>query len=274
MIEKIKIIELISRIGGMVGIQAENIISKKSFKLNSNKVFPSASVIKVFILYSALEKVFNKYLSLTDKIEFSKKNLIPDSPFFETLGKKRGKVTLYEILDSMINVSDNTSTNLAIDLLGFDIINESIKNLGLKNTKLQRKMYDFESREKGIDNFTSPNDMMIFFKTLLKERFVTSEEIKNFNIFDTTLSNYLNLATLKILSKQTDSEKIPRLLDENYFVANKTGELPKIRNDVSLVIKDDNVYIISFFTENVNDELETDRLIGGTSFLLVNKVLN
>lgn len=273
MVEK-TITELISRIGGLVGIEAENLTSKKSFRVNSNKVFPSASVIKIFIIYSVLEKVFNKELSLTDKIEFSKKNLIPDSPFFETLGKKRGSVTLYEILTSMINVSDNTSTNLAIDLLGFDIINESIKKLGLKNTKLQRKMYDFELRKKGIDNFTTPNDVMIFFKILLKESLVTTEKIKNFNVFDTTLSNYLNLATLKILSTQTDLQKIPRLLDENYFVANKTGELPNIRNDSAMIVKDDNIYIISFFTENVTDELETDRLIGATSFLLVHKVLN
>lgn len=265
---------LINEIGGTVGISAENINSQKSFKLNNDKVFPSASVIKIFILYSALEKVLNKELSLTDNIEFGEKNLIPDSPFFETLGKKEVSVTLYDLLTSMINVSDNTSTNLAIDLLGFDVINESIKNLGLHNTKLQRKMYDFESRERGIDNFTSPDDMMIFFRMLIKESLITSEQIKNFDIFDITLNNYLNLATLKILSTQTDLEKIPRFFDKTYFIANKTGELPDIRNDVALIIKNEKIYIISFFTQNVNDELESDKLISKVSFLLINKVLN
>lgn len=264
----------ISKIGGSVGIYAENISAKKSFKLNSNSVFPSASIIKIFILYSAIEKVKQKELSLTDKIEFTEKNLVPDSPFFETLGKNEGFVILFELLSSMINVSDNTSTNLLIDLLSFETINTSIKNLDLKNTKLQRKMYDFESREKGIDNITSPDDMNSFFKSLIKDILPTKKAIEKFDIFDINSANYLSLATLKILSTQTDLEKIPRFFDKTYFIANKTGELPNIRNDSALIIKDNTIYIISFFTQNVIDELETDKLIGELSFLLVNKFLN
>lgn len=265
---------LISKIGGTVGIYAENINSQKSFKLNNDKVFPSASIIKIFILFSALEKVFSKELSLSDKIKFTEKNLIPDSPFFETLGKKEGFVTLFELLSSMINVSDNTSTNLVIDLLSFETINTSIKNLSLKNTKLQRKMYDFESREKGIDNITSPDDMNSFFKSLIKDILPTKKDIDKFDIFDINSANYLSLATLKILSTQTDLEKIPRFFDKTYFIANKTGELPNIRNDSALIIKDNIIYTISFFTQNVTDELETDKLMGEISFLLVNEFLN
>lgn len=273
MIKK-QIENLISKIGGSVGIYAENINTKKSFKLNSNSVFPSASIIKIFILYCALEKIKQKELSLTDKMAFIEKNLIPDSPFFETLGKKEGFVTLFELLSSMINVSDNTSTNLLIDLLSFETINTSIKNLDLKNTKLQRKMYDFESREKGIDNITSPDDMNSFFKNLIKDILPTKKAIEEFDIFDVNSANYLSLATLKILSTQTDLEKIPRFFDKTYFVANKTGELPNIRNDSAMIIKDNIIYIISFFTQNVTDELDTDKLIGEISFLLVNEFLN
>lgn len=273
MIKK-QIENLISKIGGSVGIYAENINTKKSFKLNSNSVFPSASIIKIFILYCALEKIKQKELSLTDKMAFIEKNLIPDSPFFETLGKKEGFVTLFELLSSMINVSDNTSTNLLIDLLSFETINTSIKNLDLKNTKLQRKMYDFESREKGIDNITSPDDMNSFFKNLIKDILPTKKAIEEFDIFDVNNANYLSLATLKILSTQTDLEKIPRFFDKTYFVANKTGELPNIRNDSAMIIKDNIIYITSFFTQNVTDELDTDKLIGEISFLLVNEFLN
>lgn len=264
----------ISKIGGSVGIYAENISAKKSFKLNSNSVFPSASVIKIFILYSAIEKIKQKELSLTDKIEFTEKNLVPDSPFFETLGKNEGFVILFDLLSSMINVSDNTSTNLLIDLLGFETINTSIKNLDLKNTKLQRKMYDFESREKGIDNITSPDDMTSFFNFLLKKTNITQETIEKFDLADLNNNNYISLAVFKILATQTDLEKIPRFFDKTYFIANKTGELPNIRNDSALIIKDNTIYIISFFTQNIIDELETDKLIGEISFLLVNKFLN
>ncbi len=174
----------------------------------------------------------------------------------------------------MITVSDNTSTNLLIDLLGFDSINNSIKELGLKNTKLQRKMYDFESREKGIDNFTTSEEIALFFKYLTNDKIITKKEIESFDIFNIESENYISYAMLKILSEQKDLEKIPSgFTNNNYLIAVKAGELPNIRNDAGIIITDNNNYLISIFTENVIDEIETDKIIGEISSFLVHSFL-
>ncbi|MFP3416227.1 serine hydrolase, partial [Bacillus sp. SIMBA_074] len=49
-------------------------------------------------------------------------------------------LTVEDLLTLMITVSDNTSTNMMMSLLGIDEINRCIKELGLKNTILERKM--------------------------------------------------------------------------------------------------------------------------------------
>ncbi|MEK7432640.1 MAG: serine hydrolase [Cyanobacteriota bacterium] len=266
--------ELISKIKGDIGIYAENILSKKKITLNEKKIFPSASVIKIFILYNLFQNIFNKKIDINSKLFFEEKNLIPDSPYFETLEIKSGEVSLYNVLHSMITVSDNTSTNLLIELLGFDNINNSIKELDLKNTKLQRKMYDFESREKGIDNFTTPEDIALFLKKLTNNRIITKKEIEIFDIFNIATKNYISYAILKILSEQKDLEKIPSgFTNNNYLIAVKAGELPNIRNDAGIIITDDNNYLISIFTENVEDEIYTDKIIGEISSFLVHNYL-
>ncbi|MDQ7863636.1 serine hydrolase [Peribacillus frigoritolerans] len=41
-------------------------------------------------------------------------------------------MTVEDLLTLMITVSDNTSTNMMMNLLGFEEINQCIKELGLK----------------------------------------------------------------------------------------------------------------------------------------------
>ncbi|MFN8674396.1 MAG: serine hydrolase [Candidatus Sericytochromatia bacterium] len=272
-------IELISKfqekIGGTLGIYAKNLYTKNILAFNEHEIFPSASVIKIFILYTFFKKVEEKKILLKDFIAFSKKNLVPDSPYFEKNDLDVEKITFYDIARSMIIVSDNTSTNLLIDFLTFNEINKDIKFLGLKNTILQRKMYDFESREKGIDNFITPYESFLFLEyivnTLNNSKIKYDlDSIKNFDIYNIDTPNYVSLATIKIMSEQEDLEKIPfAFKDKNYFIANKPGELPNIRNDVSLIIKENIPYIINIFTKNIHDELKTDTIISEIAKFLV-----
>ncbi|WP_255222755.1 serine hydrolase, partial [Shouchella clausii] len=66
----------------------------------------------------------------------------------------------------MIIVSDNTATNLIIELLGIEKINQLFKDLGFNNTSLNRKMMDFEALKNGIDNTTTARDMVYGIKAL------------------------------------------------------------------------------------------------------------
>ena len=76
-------------------------------------------------------------------------------PLIERVAKQ---VSLKDALTFMISFSDNTATNLLINIAGMDEINRHIKEIGCKNTVLARKMMDFKAREEGRDNYTSLED--------------------------------------------------------------------------------------------------------------------
>lgn len=242
-------IDLIKKINGEVGIYAENITSGEIYLYNHEKIFPSASVIKLPILYLLYKKISEGKINEHSKIEFFENDLVDDSPYFtkEIMDKK--EASIYDIAHSMITVSDNTSTNLLIDLLGFNEINQIINDMSLKSTVLQRKMCDFETRKKGIDNLTTAFDMALFFKHI--EPLITSSPFNNM---------------FKIITEQKDLEKIPSgFINEDIVIANKPGELPGVRNDAALLIKQDKKVAISIMTNNVSNEIESDEIIGQIS---------
>lgn len=240
---------LLEKIEGNIGIYAENLNSGEKYLLNADKVFPSASVIKLPILYLLYKEIENKNIDINQKINFSENDLVDDSPYFTENNLKSGQANLYDVAHSMITVSDNTSTNLLIDLLGFNEINQCITEMKMNNTILQRKMCDFETRQKGIDNLTTASDMAQFFKHI--EPLISQEPYNQM---------------FKIISEQKDNEKLPSgFTDLKLTIANKPGELPGVRSDAGLIIDNDKKIIISFMTENVKNELETDPIIGEIS---------
>ena len=104
----------------------------------------------------------------------------------------------------MIILSDNTATNILIDICGMDNINFTLKKLGLKDTKLRRKMMDLKSKNMGLDNYTSPYDMVKLLEVLNK-----NEEI------------------ISIMKKQLCNNKISHFIEKKIDFAHKTGDLHK-----------------------------------------------
>ncbi|MBC7473588.1 MAG: serine hydrolase [Candidatus Sericytochromatia bacterium] len=240
-----QIVNLIDKIEGKVGIYAQRLDTEKKYLYHNSILFPSASVIKLPILYCLYKKCELDNISLDCQLSFQKKDIVGDSPLFED-NLVQNSFSLYQLAYFMITVSDNTATNILIDFIGINTINEFIKSIGMNKTFLKRKMYDFESRKIGIDNETSPEDIAILFRFLLKNK----DEIRFINdIF-------------KILFEQKDLEKIPSGFDNSFKIANKPGELDGVRNDASIIFHENNTYIINIFTENIIDEIKTDILIG------------
>lgn len=249
--------KIMGDIGGDISVYAENIQSSKKVTYNEKNIFPSASVIKLPILSCLYEEITDSVDYKNTYITFEEDDIVSDSPFFQKNNLSEKRFSLYQIAHSMITVSDNTSTNLLIDLLGMSHINEYIQKIGMSNTFLKRKMCDFKIREKGIDNVTTTEDIAIFFKYLLQD--ISDKNFKSI---------------LDIIFEQEDLEKIPSGFPEKEFkIANKPGELPNIRNDASLIYYNQKKYIINIFTKNVIDEEKKDLLIGKFARLIFQEIL-
>ncbi len=109
--------------------------------------------------------------------------------------KKPGtKLKLKQVFKLMLTVSDNTATNMIIDLLGgvnkTNIeIQKLSKDLGLKNTRLMNPLGDFKGTNK-----TSPRDLVILLEKSLEGNLLKKDSQE---ILRTTLLRVKNKSLIK-----------------------------------------------------------------------------
>jgi len=237
--------ELINQQNAELSVYVKNMDSNTLlFEHNIHQKMRSASIIKLLIL-AACSEAFesglvkrDQQLSVhdNDKVSFS---LISDL----TANSWR----IDDVATLMIILSDNTATNLLIDLLGISTINNLAKKLSLNTTRLQRKMMDFESAKSGLDNYTSLNDITKLMEMIYKRELISPEE-----------STWM----YQVLAKQKDKSMLNRFLPESIEIAHKTGLNDGVQHDVGFIEINDTTYLIGVFIEGEPDEIKGFECIG------------
>ena len=212
------------------------------FAFEPDKPMVSASVIKVPVMLTALERMRQGKLHWMDEIPVE--DILEDSVPFEA-GPRRA--TIEELITWMIVLSDNTSTNALIDLLGMDDINGYIEHMGLRHTVLRRKMLDFAAIEQGRNNFTSASDMFRCFSAIYRREL---------------LDDALCEKALDILSRNRDSREFRRYIWEDVRIAHKTGGLDHLSHDAGLMLFSDRAVYLGVFIQNAPDIAGDERRIG------------
>lgn len=203
---------------GRVGliIEAED----KCIEINSGVQFSSASLIKVPIMIECFRQSEKGTLNLQHPVRIASIEKVGGAGVLQALSRDLN-LKVIDLMTLMIIVSDNLATNLLIDLLGMDKINQSMKELGLQNTQLNRKMMDFAALEKGQDNYTTAYDMLTCLKAMDQNYMLTKESARQ---------------AKEIMEKQQFKNKLSDAIDLDTFrVANKTGELFGIEHDCAII---------------------------------------
>ena len=261
---------LIQPFHGKVAYYAHDLATGQTIEFNADEPVPTASVIKLTILYTALEQIRSGKAHFDDPITLRHEDQVPGSGvllFFDT----PVTLTLKDALTMMIAESDNTATNLVIDHLGLKTIDDQITALEMKNTWLYKKVYQSESGPVPADQpkfglgKTSAREM-----GELMERFVTctlgpapigparagnAAPATPVPASDQALCN----DAMHMLRVQFFRNSIPRYLEKldttegDSAIANKTGALDHVRNDVGAVTTKHGTIVISEFTHDNTD---------------------
>lgn len=226
------------------------------FNYNEKKIYPSASIIKVPIMIEALSKADTLEIPLLEQFKIEDSNKVDFSVITE---QNLEECTFLELITWMIINSDNSATNVLIDILGIDNINERIKSLRMINTTLQRKMMDFKAIEEGKNNFTSLEDMLSVMGDLYKGEIINREVSKR---------------AIDIMKNQRDNSMLKRYIMENVTVANKTGELDNLNNDVGIFYTKKADYFIGVFVNNARNNQQGSEIIGKLSKKVYNYFMN
>ncbi len=204
----------------------------------------SASTIKVAIMLCALDKVRKGELSLTQRILVPQQNILEDSRIFE---EGEQEMPLDELIRWMIIVSDNTATNALIRLLSMDAINAYCASIGLKHSRVERLMLDFEAVERGFNNYTSAQDQCNMFLKLYDHAILTPELCDH---------------AMDVLLSQRDKEYFLRYLPQNLKVAHKTGSLDCLTHDSALFFLQTGRYYLGAFLWNAPNDDYAQRMLG------------
>lgn len=218
--------------------------------INEKETFPSASTIKVLIMAETLNEVMKGRLNLHEKIEVKNSDKV-DYSIITCL--ENNTYTLLDVLTLMIISSDNTATNILIDLIGMEKINKYADEISLKNTRLRRKMMDIKAAKEGRENITSAFDMLSLFEKIYKHKILNSDMCK---------------LMIKILNENTDYEMLLRYLPNDIKCAHKTGDLDNLNHDIGIFNIKDKHYILGVFVRNSEFNYISKDIIGKLSKLV------
>ena len=244
---------------GNVALFARNLKTGESVALSPDVPVQTASVIKLAILYEALEQVREGKAHWEDPIPMTKADQVPGSGmllFFDT----PITLTLKDVLTMMVVVSDNTAANLAMDKVGIANVNHRLGMLGLKDTYLYKKV--FQPVPPGV---VMPEDQKKFGlgKTTAREMAALMTKIVTCDVAEAGAPGRpsdaeLCAVALHMLHVQFYRSAIPRFLDgmpgaTGDSIANKTGSLDAVRADVATVSTKNGLIVISCFTFDNKD---------------------
>ncbi|MDY3973414.1 MAG: serine hydrolase [Veillonella caviae] len=197
-------------------------------------VHASASMIKVLIMATLFHQARVGRLKLDEVVGLHEMPCVTGGGALQELIGPH-EFTYVELCRLMMVLSDNWATNLLIHRLGFDTINEYAQSLGLKQTRLERLMMDFEARKLGRENKMTVDDLITLYETLYLYR----EEPR------------IGAEMWQILGRQQFRDKLPFYWDEEQVFYHKTGSLDDVEHDGGLLPLGSQMYGIGVFISNV-----------------------
>jgi len=235
---------------GKVALYASNLRTGETIAIDADQPVATASVIKLPVLVEAMQQVKASKHKLSDPVVLQKDDIVLGSgilQFFDT----PFTITLKDALTFMIVESDNTATNLVIDQIGIKNVNDRIAQMGLKDTYLYKKVYKPATGPMPLDQ-----KKFGLGKTTAREMAKVMESIVRCDLEDQKLCD----AMIYMLRNQQYRNLVPHYLETTdtseglSLIANKTGSLDAVRNDVAVVYSQNGPILISAFTYDNQDK--------------------
>jgi beta-lactamase class A len=220
--------EIAARSRGALGYCVIDLAGGERFALNEHQVYPQASAIKIAILMEVYKQAGEGRFQLTDKRRIQKQDKTGGSGVLTQLGDGTVELSLYDLCVLMILVSDNSATNLLLDLVGMDNINRTLEALGLKQTRVRRRMMDTAASWRGDENVSTPAEAARVMEQLFKGEFV------NRKVCDEILA----------ILRKPKTTNLKAGLPADVTIATKPGGIPGVVTEWAIVELKDRPYVV------------------------------
>jgi len=227
--------EIAARLDGVMAYTIVDLTSGDRFAHLETSTLPTASTIKLALVYELFKQVEEGRVRLEDTLVLDRTKAVGGTGVLADLGTPTLSIRDYAVL--MVRLSDNTATNVLIDRLGMGKIAQRLQALGLTATKLRRHMMDTAAARRGDENVSTPAEIAQLLQALQK------------------------MPDAIVLLKMSKENRLRRGLPPDVEAADKSGELDGVRVDAGIVFAKNRPYVFSVMTAFLKDENEGERAI-------------
>jgi beta-lactamase class A len=175
----------------------------------------------------ATKEIRNEFTSAYDGSAFALSR-DDDEDDTQTWARTGQSVALRWLAYRAIVVSGNLATNLLLDAVGVDPVQELLTDLGCDRTAFCRGIEDSAARDAGLQNLATAGDLA----TLLQGLWADAHKS---DAAPGVLAEASAQQVLDVLGAQQIREALPRYLPPGTRVAHKSGWIPGIDHDAGIV---------------------------------------
>jgi beta-lactamase class A len=259
-----EISKIAAALDGKVGISIVNLKTKERIVVNENQRFPMQSVYKFPLAMAVFEQIDNGKFGLEQKMKMSKADLLPNthSPLRDKYPEGKADISLKEILENTVSLSDNNGCDYLFRLIGGTKVADAyVKKLPIKEINIVGTEAEMHTDNKmQYKNYATPQAM-----TELLIRFYSRD----------VLSEKSTAALWKMLVEtSTAPNRIKGNLAKGTVLGHKSGwsggddkGFTEAINDAGIMILPDGtaVAITVFVSDTRIKSVETDKFVAKIS---------
>ena len=211
---------------GRVSLFAKNLDTGQTYALNADERVRTASTIKIAVMVEAFARVAEGRVKWTDEVVLTKEKKVSGSGILNELGDGL-HLTFRDAVNLMMMLSDNTATNLVLDVLTTDAVNARMESLGFNQIKLMRRVgsggeskagKDPDNKRFGLGSAT-PREMVLLLEKLERGEVISASASKEM---------------IELMKREQVRYAIGRSL-WNMPMASKYGALDRLRSSIGII---------------------------------------
>ena len=261
--------EIDARLDGVLAVAIRDLTDGRAYYLHADEVMPTASTIKLAILAELYRQEAaaaaaggragggggveegGRGARLSDSYLVDSADVVPGSDMLGGLTPGVTRLTNRDLATLMVGVSDNGATNVLIRRVGLERVNALLDSLGLRATRLRRRMLDLEAARAGRENTATARELVLLLEALWRGRVVGGALRDDF---------FRLLATPKMAY-------LPRLLPDPTRLASKPGWLEGVRVDAGVGSAPGRPFAIAVMITYAGDERAAEQAIAEIGLL-------
>jgi beta-lactamase class A len=251
--------EVVEGSTGEMGVAIKHVETGQELAVNGDHPFPMASTVKVPILVELFNQVDSGKIRLDEMISLAPYDLHLGSGQLKDYVVPGVSLSMENLARLMMRISDNTATDIVLDRVGIEHVNDRLTALGITDISVNRNTQDLIMDQMGFQDWNTEGITHDELMAKLNDYEVGPGELEmaaarfDLDVQDTATPIAMNRLLEKIvlgqaaspetsakmvdimLKCETGLDRIRGLLPSTVSVAHKTGTIGGTINDVGII---------------------------------------